>query len=247
MGKRRKRSRILVVGNFTFDVIDGKRFPGGPPLYAGLGVVAAGGVPILWGKFGPDYPLQVLDFPHELIGLRGGNTTTFRVLFENGRRIMSVLENSGKIGWPPSLDVDGVLVDPVCSEVDSNLLDGVNVPMAVDVQGFIRKICGTSPLPSQGMVLHANYDEFSSLDTNLQELSRGNREILLSFDSDGFLLISGSKTQFYRSDMRGERTVGNGDFLLASYFTLRVSGYGPWEAAQESKWLVESFSNSLPI
>ncbi|GGT97077.1 hypothetical protein GCM10007116_13220 [Sulfodiicoccus acidiphilus] len=247
MSKRRKKIRVLVVGNFTFDLIDGKRYPGGPPLYAGMGVVAAGGIPLLLGNYGPDYPLDILSFPHELIGERGPSTTTFGVSFVDGVRRMEVLSNAGSISEKVNVDADGVLVDPVCGEVREEFLRGVKAPLAVDVQGFVRPQCGLRPIPPLGQVLHSNFEEYSTLKSTLQELSlAGNREVLLSFDSDGFILVGDSRSRFVRTDMKGERTVGNGDFLLAAFFTLRLSGYDLWEAGEKAKWLVEAFSNSLP-
>lgn len=230
------KPRILVVGNYTFDIVNDKTSDGGSPIYSSLGIKYAGGiVDILSGEERAIFKIDISD-----------SSSRKLILMRKGSNID--LANINHYSY-----VDGILINPVCQEVKA--LYALPKPLSIDLQGFVRNCIESHEIensediddivvPAQYLVAHANYDEVSAIDGNITKLIKlGFKELLISYGRDGFDLITYTSSKWFPVHEIGNFEIGNGDFLLGAYFTFRLKGYSPIDAASLSKKLVEDFSN----
>lgn len=257
MKKKLKRNKILIVGGFTIDEIQGKIRPGGPLIYSSLGVMRGGGIPKLYGVIGEDFDFEI-DFISDLEKqlIYDKYTIRFKIdLTNSGRRLILLKKPKSKIRVIDDNTVDGILVNPVCKEID-NINIQSSVPIAADIQGFIRNCLESEeikyerglsfPFNSNYMVLHGNMEEFESSKLELSDLFKsGFKEIIISDGHNGFNVYTYTLAKYtYRPSRIGRNEVGTGDFLLGAYFALRLSGLEIIEAATIAGKLTEEFSNS---
>jgi|BEDMetMinimDraft_2_1075160.scaffolds.fasta_scaffold02068_3 sugar/nucleoside kinase (ribokinase family) len=246
------RIKVALVGNFTVDVLGLTVKPGGPPLYSGLGIFRAGGVPVLIGKRGRDYPLHRLPFEYEDASIATDRCTRFSITYEpTGRRKITLLSDAGEL--PPLKlkgELSGVIFNPVHAEVKPHHLNGLDLPVGLDVQGFIRDYSKGDlsyrkfSFPKREyLVIHLNEDEFEGAGYSVKELFQyGFKEVILSRDRDGFSVYYNLGEIRLKPSKIGDQETGAGDFLLGAYFTLRLSGHPVEAAASRSKELVEEFT-----
>lgn len=261
--KRRRsrvvRSRVAIVGAFTIDeLVQGTEIverPGGAPIYSGMGVASSGGEAGAYTAWGEDFSSPI---PSYIILIKRHlfpRTIRFRIGFENGTRVLTLVAAHGAIdvdlgilrGW------DGIILNPVCNEVPWRGME-IDKPIGVDIQGFIRACEVGKPLRYSALkkvkistpltVFHSNVEELTLGGVSVEDLyEMGFREILVSDGRNGFTLYvkGGAKQKFVPSKV-GNYEVGNGDYLLATYFTHRLNGLSELESAKEASLLTQEFS-----
>ncbi|MBP1357381.1 MAG: hypothetical protein JZD40_02700 [Sulfolobus sp.] len=236
--KKKMRPKILIIGNYTIDLLGSTQREGGAPIYSSLGITSAGGMPYI---------------------MSNSDKTVFKIEFNADNRRLVLVKSGGNINLDEvkyyTTFIDGVLVNPVCKEVNEIDLIKVKRPIAVDLQGFVRN-CELMkeienirnvifPKLSNYIVAHGNDDEFRALDDGISKLfNAGFKELLISYGRDGFDLVTPYDVKWFPVYEVGNFEVGNGDFLLGTYYTYRLMGLSPIDAAYLSRKLVEDFSNS---
>ncbi|BFH73222.1 hypothetical protein SJAV_11660 [Sulfurisphaera javensis] len=127
------------------------------------------------------------------------------------------------------------------------------MPIALDIQGFIRNCevnkeieyvkANLSPISSY-FVFHSNIEEFEKSELTINYLlGLGFKELLISYNEDGFELYTRNYKEFFKTSKIGNYKTGTGDTLIASYFYYRLIGYNPRDSALKAKEFVEWFSN----
>ncbi|NON63450.1 hypothetical protein [Acidianus sp. RZ1] len=255
------RTRIAIVGSYTIDEIklDDKvtESPGGSPVYSSLGVISAGGTPVVYSAKGKDFKFNVSALIEEGDIQTVEKSLRFKIEINSSGRRLILQHSIGKmtINWSKIKNNNGVIVSPVCNEVDPNGFIDVDIPIALDVQGFIRNCVEDQEISYTRLnlprrkytVIHSNYDEMQYGNFTVKELlNLGAQEVIISYGDKGFSLFYGDSERRYFTRQPGNVNVGNGDYLLAAYFTLRLRGYTEVEAGEEALELTENFSNFGP-
>ncbi|BCU70525.1 hypothetical protein [Stygiolobus caldivivus] len=253
------KSKVMIIGNFTLDLgISEKEQLGGPPLYSGFAIYMLGGVPLIYSSIEKSHYHLIPHFLQKTKLFYSNSIPTFELIYTNKGRVL-ILRKKPEKGIPINnidyKDLDGVLVNPVCGEV--NEIPSVNKPLALDLQGFVRSCRENEQVeikPTQFnirvsssynlRILHANYEEIDSSKISIGKvLEMGFREVLVSYDEDGFIVYSKSEINKYRPSRIGDYKVGTGDVLISSYFLYRLNNFSISEATQMSGEFVEWFSN----
>ncbi|WP_149528623.1 hypothetical protein [Sulfuracidifex tepidarius] len=253
--RKSRTNNIVLMSSFTIDNYENNERPGGPALFSTLGIIRGGGLPSLIVGRGSDFHFSlklIEDFIYKLI--LGKNTFYFKIeTLSDGKKKVKLLKSGPKINALPN-DGIGVLLNPVCREIDGESIYRIEIPIAIDIQGFSR-ICKENmevslsepefPVSKSYLVLHGNSDEINSIYDNLHTIFKfGFREILISYGHDGFeLLTSDNKSYYYNPTVIGPNEIGNGDFLIGSYFALRLSRVEISDAVKKAGELSDKFSN----
>ncbi|MEM3346746.1 MAG: hypothetical protein QXR57_00705 [Metallosphaera sp.] len=261
------KSRVVIAGAITVDEILNKNQlierPGGSPIYSGLGVATAGGLAGAYITIGEDFRFELPSYLTYVEKVSFSKTMRFTLIIEDHRRKLILRFKNGPLiveeekfnKW------DGVILNPVCNEIPMST-KFYKMPVAVDIQGFIRN-CEEGreisyskkfelEMNSDISIFHANKEELVQSDISVQRLmDKGFKEILISDDFNGFTLyVKDGQSLKLRPSVKGNNEVGNGDFLLASYFTLRLNGEDPISASKMALKLSDEFSilglNVLP-
>ncbi|ABP94336.1 MULTISPECIES: hypothetical protein [Metallosphaera] len=261
----RTKSKVAIVGAMTIDeIVNGQQLlerPGGAPVYSGLGVTMADGVAGGYVSVGKDFNYDIPSYLKIIEKIIFERTMRFLLVFNGNTRRLTLKFSHGKI--PLHLEKlsswDGILLNPVCGEISSSIFEFKAI--AVDIQGFIRncvegqEISYTNKfnvrVKSELSVFHANRDELLASGLSICDLHEmGYQEIIISNGSDGFQLYTKNEELKLKPKVVGSYEVGNGDFLLSSYFTFRLNGADPKLASQYALELSEKFStqglNVLP-
>ncbi|MFP3259980.1 MAG: hypothetical protein RXQ22_03660 [Sulfolobus sp.] len=252
MKKRKKRmkssKRIAIVGNFTLD-LNGTEKIGGPPLYSGFAIYMLGGEIELSSSISKKDFGKIPNFlPKKGIKITE-KTTTFKIENINGKRKLILKAKSDKKLIYEG-NSDGIILNPVCGEIE---YVSYKKPIALDVQGFIRKCnegeeVSYKPLylvkNTNYLVLHANYEEYINSNVTVENLIElGFKEVIISYDEDGFEVYTSSGNSVkYKPANIGEYKIGTGDVLLASYFIYRLNAYPIRESTILAGNFVEWFS-----
>lgn len=148
---------IAIVGHLVLDHIFVEGMPyiptvGGVPTYAGLAAAKMGSKVKVVSKVGESLPEERLRWLAnqglDLSGVRrlkGVRTTSFEIRYDGNEREMRLLEKGEPItpgDVPPAIDVDGILLGPVASEIPLEtveLLSGLAPCLSLDPQGFLRR------------------------------------------------------------------------------------------------------------
>ena len=247
-------AKILISGNFTIDVIDGKEQIGGPPLYSGFAIAKLGGEPYIYSILGKDFTFKIPYFLKVYKILEDENTVKFKHIFEGTRRKLILISKPKK---KIKLDIkedrfSGIIINPVCNEIDLSLIP--NIPIALDIQGFIRNCVNGEeirytkarlPQSDSYLTFHSNIEEFQNSELSINLLFQiGFKELLISYDEQGFELYTRDSKKFFKTDNIGTYITGTGDVLIASYFFYRLKGLDYEKSALKAKKIVEDFSIS---
>jgi hypothetical protein len=250
--------RIAIIGSYTIDEIDNLTQIGGI-IYSSYGVWKAGGLSILPQiknyKIENPYTYDYLEiFLDKIIKFKININENKRKLILINKRKKIILNKNAIIG------VDGILFNPICNEIEFYDIQPFGIPIAVDIQGMVRECKESNEITLKNnnnikfynkdlFVLHGNNDEINCFFNNTENIFKiGFKEVLISYGKDGFELITNNFSKFFFTDLLGNYNVGNGDVLLSSYFTLRLNGHNPINAAETAKKITEEFSNfGLPL
>ena len=255
-GRRRGRviTKILISGNFTIDVINGKEQIGGPPLYSGFAIAKLGGEPYVYSILGKDFNFKIPYFLKIYNIIENKNTVKFKHLFEGTqRKLILISKPEKKIKLNIKEDMfSGIIINPVCNEIDLSLIP--SIPIALDIQGFIRNcVIGEEikytktrlPQSNNYLAFHSNIEEFQNSELSVNLLFQiGFKELLISYDEQGFELYTRDNKKFFKADNIGNYRTGTGDVLIASYFFYRLKGLDYEKSALKAKKAVEDFSIS---
>ncbi len=249
--------RIGIAGSYTIDEIheNGLTYeqPGGSPIYSSLGVYVAGGEPHVYSVKGEDFNFKLPEYIKEDIIFHTKYNLRFEINLYNGKRTLKLKFPATRIDLNilPK-DVDGLILNPVCNEIDLNQVHAI-IPLAVDFQGIVRKCLvdkeisyneiDNIPPNSSYLVAHANIEEVNNGKLNINKLFNvGFKEIIISYGDEGFEIYTKNRKLKENMETKGKYEVGNGDFLLGFYFTLRVKGIKIDEASKLSKIASQKFS-----
>ncbi|AAY80121.1 hypothetical protein [Sulfolobus acidocaldarius] len=253
----KKKKNIIMVGNFTIDVFnnDNEKI-GGSPIYSGFAVYMLGGIPHVVSSISNAYENILPPFLSKYKIFNSNNMTTFKLIYkENGKRDLLLVSMSERKLSIENHKSDGLIINPVCNEIDVNILSNISFPSAVDIQGFVR-ICEENkyvilgnqfklPYNRNYLVVHANYDELSkSMYTVSDLITTGFKEVLVSYDEDGFITFTRNSSYKFKPENIGPYKTGTGDVLLASYFMYRLNGIDPEKSTYLAGKFTEWFSNS---
>lgn len=250
-----KMNSIVLMSSFTIDNYETHERPGGPALFSTLGIIRSGAdLSIIAGR-GLDFRFSlrmIENFIDKLI--LGENTFYFKIeTFGDGRKKVRLIKSGPRIEMSPNYGL-GVLLNPVCREIDEKIISKIETPVALDIQGFSR-ICKENmevslsqpefPISKNYLVLHGNSDEINSIYDNLNTIFKfGFRELLISYGHDGFELITNdNRSYYYKPTAIGSNEIGNGDFLIGSYFALRLNKTEIRDAVKKAGELSDKFSN----
>jgi hypothetical protein len=255
-----RKISIGIMGSYTIDEIHENNIiyekAGGSPIYSSLGVYIAGGEPHVYSIKGEDFKFELPDYIKEDFILKTKNNLKFEIIINNGKRTLKLKSPGSKIDFNkigPLSNIDGLIINPVCNEIDLDQINVLNIPLAVDFQGIVRK-CETGkeitykeinyiPYKPNYMVAHANIEEKNNGKLDIKKLlDVGFKEIIISYGDLGFEIYNKNGVLKETVENRGNYEVGNGDFLLGFYFTLRVKGVKIEEAARLSKLASQKFS-----
>ncbi len=251
-----KKIRLAIIGGYTIDEIHENNIiyerPGGAPIFSSYGVFKAGGVPEVFSIKGKDFTFDIPNFIIEKFIQHTDYNLRFKIILDNGSRKIFLIRKNGEIhiDYNTLANYNGIIINPVCKEVPTNI--ETNLPIALDLQGFIRNCKENSEinlenvnLPSNNyyLVFHANDEELEKSGLTIEKLyTLGFKEILISHGSNGFTLYYNNKSADYESSIVGNYEIGNGDFLLGYYFTLRLLGNNIKESAERSLQASQEFS-----
>ncbi|WP_240931147.1 hypothetical protein [Acidianus sulfidivorans] len=233
--------KVGILGAYTIDDIyeNNARFqrPGGSPIYSSLGVYLAGGLPYVFTIKGRDFTFSSPEYIYsEYVDKTDANLRFEIDLKENSRRILKLKTKSRKINinYSNINSLNGIIINPVCKEVDEQDIKNIHIPIAIDIQGFIRNCIegeeiryerASLPYNSNYFVLHANYEEKENSGLTIDDMFKlGFKEIIISYGNDGFILYTANNVYKMNNTIKGNFEIGNGDFLLGFYFTLRLQG-----------------------
>lgn len=237
-----KKIKVGVIGAYTIDEIKGLKGnktllkAGGAPIYSSLGIFVANGEPYVFTAKGKDFVFETPSYIYFEYTTQIDRTLRFEILISDTYRklILKHKINKLNLNYEDINKVDGIIVNPVCKEIDLSDLKLVNLPIAVDLQGLVRK-CEEGkeieyekvsvPPNSQYFVLHANSEEYVSSGLTIEDFHElGFKEIIISYGKDGFTVHTKNKVYEIKNEEKGSYEIGNGDFLLGYYFTLRLKG-----------------------
>jgi len=251
-----KRIRIAIIGGYTIDEIHENSIvyerPGGAPIFSSYGVFKAGGIPEVFSIKGKDFTFNIPDFIIEKFIQNVDYNIRFKIILNNDYRKIFLIRKNDEIHFDYGIlnDYTGMIINPVCKEVPNNIK--INLPIALDLQGFIRNCNENEEIKLENanlytnenyMVFHANDEELEKSGLNIEKLyTLGFKEILISHGSKGFTLYHDNKSTDYEPSIVGNYEIGNGDFLLGYYFTLRLLGNNIKESAEKSLLASEEFS-----
>ncbi|EHP69236.1 MAG: hypothetical protein RXS23_02680 [Metallosphaera yellowstonensis] len=257
------KTRVAIIGAFTIDeIVNGQGLverPGGAPVYAGMGVVSSEGEAGAYTAWGEDFHFSRPSYLTIIRQFLFNKTIRFRIGFEGDKRVLVLRAIHDRMpvdigilrGW------EGLILNPVCNELSWGDLE-IDKPVGVDIQGFIRvcevdkpitythlrRVKVSSPLT----VFHANAEELSLADLSVEDIHEmGFKEVLVSDGQNGFVLHvkEGPKEKFAPQRV-GNYEIGNGDYLLSTYFTHRVKGLDELASARIASILTQEFSISGP-
>ncbi|BCS92134.1 hypothetical protein [Metallosphaera javensis (ex Sakai et al. 2022)] len=255
--KMRRKSRVAIVGAMTIDeIVYGKQSlerPGGAPIYSGLGVTIAGGLAGGYISIGKDFNYSLPSYLEVIEKIVFERTMRFLLVLDEKGRKLTLKFSHGKmpIDMEKLSSWDGILLNPVCGEIPSTTFEFKAV--AVDIQGFIRncvegeEIQNTNrfnvSVKSELSVFHANRDELMASGLSISDLHEmGYQEIIISDGHKGFQLYTKNGQLKLEPELVGNYEVGNGDFLLGTYFTLRLNGFDTRLASVYALQFSEVFS-----
>jgi len=251
-----KRINIAILGGYTIDEIHENSAtyerPGGAPIFSSYGVFKAGGVPEVFSIKGKDFVFDIPSFIVEKSIEVIEHNIRFKIVLNNGSRKIFLIRKNNQIHIDYDIlnNYNGIIINPVCKEVPIDIK--TDLPIALDLQGFIRN-CNENeeikleqaslPINRSYMVFHANDEELEKSGLDIEKLyALGFREILISHGSKGFTLYYNNEHTDYESSIVGNYEIGNGDFLLGYYFTLRLLGNNIKDSAEKSLLASEEFS-----
>jgi sugar/nucleoside kinase (ribokinase family) len=252
---------LALVGNLSYDLIDG-----GPPRVGGAPVHCGRALRLLDARVAvvarcaqQDEP----EFRHTFaeLGLAatiraGTETTTFSFTYDGDRRHMRV-DRTGDTwsaadargvprgGW---MHVGALLRGDFSSDVLATLARGRR--LSFDGQGLTRvRECG--PLKLQGdpdpdllrhiSILKLAVEEAEALTGGIEPRALadlGPPEVLVTFGSDGSLVVAGGKAVEVRARHVDADPTGSGDAYAVGYLVSRAAGLGPVSAARRATALV---------
>jgi hypothetical protein len=173
-----------------------------------------------------------------------GREAVFEIrLDETGRREL-MLNKKPRPALIAKSYSEWAIANPVCGEI--RYAEGDK--LYIDVQGFVRTceegakvdVNSKARLPAKVRGAHANYAE-------VPEGGLPGREILVSYDEDGFdLILKGGGKYRIKPERLGEHSIGMGDFLLGAYVGFRALGMKPLDAARLAQRNLEDFSTLGP-
>ncbi|BDC19363.1 hypothetical protein [Acidianus sp. HS-5] len=253
-----KKINIGIAGSYTIDEIHESSTmyekPGGSPIYSSLGVYVAGGEPHVYSVKGEDFNFKLPEYIKDDIIFYTKYNLRFEIDLYNGKRTLKLKFPAIKMDFNSIKlkNIDGLILNPVCNEIDLNQVH-VNIPLAVDFQGIVRKcVLGNEisyneidniPSNPSYVVAHANIEEVNNGKLNIEKLfNAGFKEIIISYGDEGFEIYTKNGVLKEIMESKGKNEVGNGDFLLGFYFTLRVKGIEISKASKLSKIASQKFS-----
>lgn len=221
--------RFTVIGNFTVDIIEGRKRPGGGAYYSSLVLSKFADVRVLT-KIGPDYPrewLKEMEEHVELVPIRGISSVVYELIYRGEERAIRVLSKGDAFKDHELLEVRGkVIINPVANEISPNQVLLFRKP-SLDVQGFVRELkeyVGLREINgwflSNCKVVHASLEEYQKI------VNPGKPEVLaVTNGSNEGILIASETIKFRPRKINIKDPTGAGDAFLA-LLTYGVERFG---------------------
>ncbi|ARM76009.1 hypothetical protein [Acidianus manzaensis] len=257
-----KKISVGVLGAYTIDeIINGNNYfqrAGGAPIYSSLGIYLAGGIPYVFTIKGKDFTFNSPEYVYGEYVDNVEENLRFEIRLEEKGRTLKLKKKIRKMNIDYTIinNLDGIIINPVCNEIDMKDVINISVPIAVDIQGFIRNCIEgeeikyekvSFPSSSRYLVIHANHEEQKNSGLSIDELFKlGFKEIIISYGEDGFSVYTKEKTYTMNNDVKGSFEIGDGDFLLGYYFTLRLGGIDIENAVKKAHQMSVKFASYGP-
>ncbi|MEM4642527.1 MAG: PfkB family carbohydrate kinase [Candidatus Caldarchaeum sp.] len=250
---------LAVVGALTIDIINGRKFIGGPPWYAGTAAASLSNDVSVYSAVGDDFPENFTTLMQQrrlnisrVKKVSGAKTYTFEHKYTKRGRVSRITAEGPRIPVDALLDIDAdtALLSPVHREADEEHLRLLrkNVSMlAADLQGFIRKIDhqGMVKLQSRDVseilktvdVLHCSEEEAIAVTGKVDVVSAarvlglGTDAVVLVGSADGLYIAHRSSLSLLRLTASGHDLTGAGDMLTGFFLTFYAETANSLEAA----------------
>lgn len=136
---------FLAIGHVTLDRFGDVVRPGGTALYAAVTAARLGLRAAILTSHGPDFPLDAIPRPIEVVTLEAPLTTVFEHRWEAGRRVLRVRAQARAL-TADDVPADWrearlVLLGPVIDEVDPGVVEVFeDATLAASAQGWLRAV-----------------------------------------------------------------------------------------------------------
>ncbi|CUX78593.1 hypothetical protein CHITON_1814 [Thermococcus chitonophagus] len=220
---------FTVIGNFTIDIIGGKKRPGGGAYYSSLVLSKFADVRVIT-KVGQDYPrewLKEVEEYVELVPIEGKSSVVYELIYRGEERAIKVLSKGDPFKDHELLETRGeVIINPVANEITPNQVSLFRKP-SLDVQGFVRELkeyVGLKEIDgwflSNCKVVHTSLEEYQKI------INPGKPEILaITNGSREGVLIAEETIKFRPKKISVRDPTGAGDAFLA-LLTYGVGKFG---------------------
>ncbi|AMM54599.1 PfkB family carbohydrate kinase [Pyrococcus kukulkanii] len=211
--------RFTVIGNFTIDIIGGKRRPGGGAYYSSLVLSKFADVRVLT-KVGMDYPrewLKEVEEYVELIPIEGKSSVVYELIYRGEERVIRVISKGDPFKDHELQEAQGkVIINPVANEITPEQVSLFKKP-SLDVQGFVRELKEYVSLReidgwflSNCKIVHASLEEYQKI------INPGMPEILvITNGGNEGVLIANETIRFRPKKITVRDPTGAGDTFLA--------------------------------
>lgn len=247
--------KIAVIGSYTADYRNSEITLGGI-FYSTYGIWKSGGKAYVITSLPSNFKIQN-PFSEDSIILGEGSLVKFKIILSNNKRKIYILNNPNKI----VIDLkyfnyfDGILLNPMFNEILLKNVISIKCPIALDLQGIVRernsesmvvnnfdKVVENLQATDYNLVVHGNNEELPSSKVHELLYKFKFREVIRSHGENGLEFFTTHYSKYFNVENVGEYNVGNGDVLLASYFTYRLMGYDEISSILLARKLVEEFS-----
>jgi 1D-myo-inositol 3-kinase len=240
---------FVAVGHVTLDHFGTVTRPGGAALYAAITAQRLGLSAAILTSHAPDFPLDVLPTPIEVVGVEGPATTVFEHREARAGRTLRVLGTARPLAvadlpedWRPA---PLVLLAPVLQEVDPMLAaafpDGA---VGAEVQGWLRAVDRAGAVtPTEWKAPHATLGRLLAIfasghDVRGQEsqvaewVQRVPLAVVTAGPAGAILYVNGDRYEVRPRKTREVDPTGAGDVFAATFLIHYDRDGDPWEAAE---------------
>ncbi|MGC8631100.1 MAG: PfkB family carbohydrate kinase [Thermoprotei archaeon] len=242
--------KIACIGAVTLDEImkAGHTYirAGGTSFFSALALLALGDKVTVFSSYGSDWnaPETALNSLGINTMRLGDTTTKFAITYNGERRRLYLREPSRRLYIDESSikGYDGALIGPVAQEIDPHLLQrikGLNIPIAVGIQGFIRAFAKNGLVKNRKadlsflngtFLISGSRREFSVALGGLNQIDAIQAKYkIVSRGKNGASLYYGSNRFFAKAEGISVDPTGAGDILLASAFHYLMKNKSPDE------------------
>jgi 1D-myo-inositol 3-kinase len=240
---------FVAIGHLTLDHFGGVVRPGGAALYAAVTAQRLGLSAAILTSHAPDFPLDDLPTPIEVVGVEAPATTAFEHRAVTGGRVLRALGAAQPLtsdDLPPDWrDAPLVLLAPVLQEVDPPLAAAFpDAAVGAELQGWLRSVGGEGQVsPIRWALPNDVLDRVQAIFVSAHDVRGQESQVtewvqrvplaVVTAGADGALLyVNGDRFEIRPRRTREVDATGAGD-VFAATFLVHYDRHGdPWDAAE---------------